>query len=362
MASQKTITQHLIAWYRKYLSDSQAAYLAMLLVLGFAAVILMGQMLMPVLAAIVVAYFLDDLVVLLTGGGANRFYGVIIVYLLFFTVYLIVFFAIVPLLSAQVSDLAQSVPAMLKTGHAMLLELPKRFTVISAEQVDEIMATVRSDLTALGKAAVSLSLSSVTGLITLVVYLIMFPLLVFFFLKDKWTILEWGSRFLPPERGLMTRVWSEMDVQIGNYVRGKVIEFAVIGVACTAAFLVLDLRYAVLLGVLVGVSVIIPYIGATVVTIPVLAVAFFQWGWGTEFIVLTVTYFAIQTIDAVILVPLLFSETNNLHPVAIIVAILFFGGIWGFWGVFFAIPLATLVAILINAWPRVGSDEGTAGT
>ena len=52
-----------------------------------------------------------------------------------------------------------------------------------------------------------------------------------------------------------------------------------------------------------------------------------------------------------VLVPLLFSEAVNLHPVAIVLAVLFFGGIWGLWGVFFAIPLATLIKAIINAWP-----------
>jgi putative permease len=57
-------------------------------------------------------------------------------------------------------------------------------------------------------------------------------------------------------------------------------------------------------------------------------------------------------LDGNVLVPLMFSEAVNLHPVAIIVAILVFGGLWGFWGVFFAIPLATLVQAVLNAWPR----------
>jgi putative permease len=56
----------------------------------------------------------------------------------------------------------------------------------------------------------------------------------------------------------------------------------------------------------------------------------------------------------------MFSEAVNLHPVAIIVAILVFGGLWGFWGVFFAIPLATLVQAVLNAWPR--SVPGSSGT
>jgi putative permease len=70
-------------------------------------------------------------------------------------------------------------------------------------------------------------------------------------------------------------------------------------------------------------------------------------------------YGFIQFLDGNLLVPLLFSEVVNLHPVAIIVAVLFFGGIWGFWGVFFAIPLATLVKAVYNAWPRSALTESS---
>ena len=93
----------------------------------------------------------------------------------------------------------------------------------------------------------------------------------------------------------------------------------------------------------------VPYIGATLVTIPVALVGLIQFGTGDTFLYLIIVYFVIQALDGNLLVPLLFSETNNLHPVAIIAAVLFFGGIWGFWGVFFAIPLATLVVAVIDA-------------
>jgi len=62
-------------------------------------------------------------------------------------------------------------------------------------------------------------------------------------------------------------------------------------------------------------------------------------------------YAFIQFLDGNLLVPLLFSEVVNLHPVAIIVAVVFFGSLWGVWGVFFAIPLATLVQAMLKAWP-----------
>jgi putative permease len=80
-------------------------------------------------------------------------------------------------------------------------------------------------------------------------------------------------------------------------------------------------------------------------------VAYAQWGISDEFVYVLIAYAVIQFLDGNFLVPLLFSEVVSLHPVAIIAAVLFFGGLWGIWGVFFAIPLATLINAVINAWP-----------
>jgi putative permease len=84
----------------------------------------------------------------------------------------------------------------------------------------------------------------------------------------------------------------------------------------------------------------------------VAAVAYVQWGIGSEFYTALVAYGVLQLVDGNVLVPVIFSEAVNLHPVAIIAAVLVFGGIWGLAGVFFAIPLATLVKAIINAWPN----------
>ncbi len=70
-----------------------------------------------------------------------------------------------------------------------------------------------------------------------------------------------------------------------------------------------------------------------------------------------VAYLVIQGLDGNVLVPLLFSEVVDLHPIAIIAAVLVFGALWGFWGVFFAIPLATLVKAVFHAWPTQDPPE-----
>jgi putative permease len=327
--------------------------LALFLVIGFAIVLTMGDMLAPVLASLVIAYLLEGLVAAMERVGVPRLLAVLFVFLVFLLFVVLVLFGLLPLLSRQVTELVQRLPSMISTGQQELMGLPQRYPeLISPEQIQEVMGVIRTEIAAFGQTVLSMSLASVVGVITLAVYLILMPLLVFFFLKDKNLILEWVSQFLPRHRSIAKQVWRDVDRQIGNYVRGKFFEIIIVWAAAFVTFSLLRLDYALLLGVLVGLSVIVPYVGAAVVTFPVLIIAWFQWGWGADFFWLTGAYLVIQALDGNVLVPLLFSEVVNLHPVAIIVAILVFGGLWGFWGVFFAIPLATLVQAVIHAWPK----------
>jgi len=347
------------SWIKKYFSDPQAVYLALLLLAGFSVIILMGKMLLPVFASIVIAYLLESSVQFLERRAVKRTYAVIVVFVLFMAFLVIVMFGLIPLLVRQVGEFIRQLPVMITSGQQALLRLPDIYSFISQDQVRELMAAINSEIGSMSQKVLSQSLASLTSVITLIVYAVLMPLLVFFFLKDKDAILGWFERFLPQKRSLMAQVWHEMDGQLGNYVRGKVWEILIVGVTCGVVFSVLELPYAVLLAALVGLSVVVPYIGAVAVTFPVVLVAFFQWGWSAEFAYLVGAYLVIQAVDASILVPILFSEVVNLHPIAIIVAVLVFGGLWGFWGVFFAIPLATLVQALLTAWPRTLSEPET---
>lgn len=349
-------------WYRKYFSDPESVILAVLLLAGLAVVVFMGNMLAPVLAAAIIAYLLEGLVQMLERHGAPRLPTVIIVFVIFLAFLLLVTFGFIPLLSRQLTQLVQELPVMIAQAQQALLRLPELYPdYVAEDQVKELSAAIRTAVGSLGQRVVSLSLASIAGLFTLLVYLVLVPVLVFFFLKDKAPIFLWLGGVLPRERRLATQIWNEMNVQIGNYVRGKFTEILIVGSVTYLVFALMGLNFAMLLGALVGLSVIIPFIGAAVVTVPVALIAYFQWGWGADFAWLMVAYGIIQALDGNVLVPLLFSEAVNLHPVAIIVAVLVFGGIWGFWGVFFAIPLATLVKAILNSWPRFEDTVADAG-
>jgi len=345
--------QVLANWFRRYFSDPQVLFLAVALLVGFAVVLTMGNMLAPVLASIVLAYLLEGLVSFLQRHGWPRIAGVIVVYVSFILFVSLIAFGVMPLVSRQVTDLVQQLPAMISQGQNVLMGLPERYPeIITPEQIQELIGAIRAEIANFGQQVLSWSLASVVSIITILVYLILVPLLVFFFLKDRELILGWFKRYLPKHRRIADTVWRDVDRQISNYVRGKFWEILIVWAVSYLTFYAFGLNYAMLLSMLVGLSVIIPYIGASVVTVPVLLIAWFQWGWTSAFAWLAVAYFVIQALDGNVLVPLLFSEVVNLHPVAIIVAILVFGGLWGFWGVFFAIPLATLVQAILSAWPR----------
>ena len=339
-------------WYNRHFTDPQTVIFAFILIAGGLLVFVLNTHLMPILVALVIAYLAEGMVVWLHKVNIGRTTAASIVTTLMITAILLTFFVLLPLLSRQISELFREMPSMLSKGQQLLLRLPEQYPdTVSASQIEEVLTLARTELTLLGQRVLSLSVSSVVGIITFLVYMILLPLMVFFFLKDKALIMHWLADFLPEERRLLRTVWAELDIKIASYVRGKVIEVLIIWSASYISFALMGLNYAMLLSLAVGLSVIIPYVGATVVTIPVALIAFFQWGFTAEFGWLMVIYAFIQFLDGNLLVPLLFSEVVNLHPVAIIVAVVFFGSLWGIWGVFFAIPLATLIQAIIKAWP-----------
>jgi putative permease len=340
-------------WYQRYLSEEESV---LLLVLVTGAVILLmtiGDILAPVLAGIVLAYLTQGLSGQLRKIGFPHWLAVAMAYLVFAGIFFGFIFALLPLVWRQLLSLVSEMPDMLERVQQFLGVLPERYPrFISPAQIGELLDMAQVQFAGLGQAVVKGSLASIPGILTVMVYMILIPLLVFFFLKDRQQILDWMGGFLPAERPLLRRIWREMNEQFANYARGKVLEVLIVGAVTYLAFSWLGMDYAALLGLLVGLSVIVPYIGATLVTLPVVIVGFFQWGISPDFYYMMGCYIVIQLFDGNVLVPIIFSEAVNLHPVAIILAVLFFGGVWGMWGVFFAIPLATLIKSIIKAWPK----------
>lgn len=342
------------AWYERRLSNPELIILLMTITLIGVLMLFMGHLITPMVVSIIIAYLLAWPVRQLIKCRFPPLMAVSTVWLLTISVVVFAGLRFFPLVWHQLVSLAYAAPIMVTKAQALVMHLPKKYPdLITHKQILDLISKIQIESAHFGRTILSALISSIPDLIEFVIYFVLVPLLVFFFLKDYEEICGWFSRYIPKNRKLLTQVWREIDQQIGHYIRGKAVEILIVGTLSTAVFAALGLDYALLLGTLMGLSTLIPFVGAVLITIPVVIVGLTQWGMNSDFWYVIIAHSIILILDANVLVPVMFSEKLKLHPVAIILAILVFGGFFGFWGIFFAIPLATVVKAVLNAWPDV---------
>lgn len=349
----------LIEWYRARFSDPNVAVLMVTLLLIFVILYFFHGILTPILFAVALSYLLERPVNILNRWGLPRTVAVSILLLVFLTLLLAISVVLLPLIWQQGISLLTNLPEMLTKLNRYLAALPERYPeLLNAGFFDAVIESIKSRLNVVGNSLLQLSLSSLFGLVSLSVNIVLISLMMFFILKDKTIVLAFCHKLLPKNRRIIDKVATEMDKQISNYLNGKFLEIVLMTIATYLPFWFFGLNYGLLIAVIVGLSVVIPYIGIILATIPVVLISLFQWGFSPDTGYVLLIYAVIQMLDSNIVVPLLFSEKLNLHPLMIVIAVIIFGGLWGFWGIFFAIPLATLVKAIINAWPNKRIPRG----
>ena len=200
-------------WFEKHFSDPQAIMLISILILGVILVLYWGSILTPVLAGIVIAYVLEGLVSRLHRLGMPRFAAFLFSYTLFITALALILFGLVPLIIGQVSQLVTDFPKIFDKVQQLILTIPERYPMFADQEIEKMLGGFSAELVGVGQKLVSVSLSSAVDAFTVMVYLVVVPLLVFFLLKDKTEILDWFRRFVPENRGLAYSVWKEVDVK-----------------------------------------------------------------------------------------------------------------------------------------------------
>ena len=337
---------------KKIFSNEETIVFSLGILLFFIIISYFGSILTPFLISVVVAYLLVGLQKKIQSYNVGENVSLIITFSIFIITGAALIVWLVPLLYIQLQAFVLDVPNLFNNFLEFISDLPAKFPeLVSSEQIAIFFQAVSEEITVIAQNVVKSSISGIQSTITILLYIILFPILVFFFLFDRKNIIDGVLKIIPGKREMFSNVWAEMDIQLSNYVRGKTIEIFIVGIFAAIIFSSLGLKYSALLSVLVGLSVIIPYVGAFLVTIPVVIVGLLQFGLGAQFYILVGLYLLLQALDGNLLVPLIFSETVKLHPVVIIFAVFIFGSMFGFWGVFFSIPIATFIKAVWNAWP-----------
>ena len=184
-------------WFQRYLSHPEAVSLLFTLIFAAIAVFVLGNILVPIMASVIIAYMLNGFVVRMEKWKMPHFLSFLIAYLFFIAVFLVLFVWLLPLLFQQLASFIKEVPIMFNKGQNFIVSLQANHPdIFSAEQLQRAIAQFNTYMTNLGQLMLSYSISSINNVITIIIYVILVPLLVFFFLKDRKRIGHWC--YLPP--------------------------------------------------------------------------------------------------------------------------------------------------------------------
>ena len=339
--------------FRKIFSNEETLVFGMLLTVAFLILFFLGNILTPFLISIIFAYLLVGMQKRLEDYGFNSTIALILTYSFFLLLGITLMVWLGPLVYQQLQSLILEIPRWVNAFMIFAQNVPEKYPdLVSSDQITAFLQSLSGQITAISQDFLKASIAGIQNTVTIAINLILLPILVFFFLFDREPIISGFLNILPKERAMLKKVWIEMDGQLSNYARGKAIEIVIVGLTAAILFMYFGLEYIALLSVFVGFSVLIPFLGAFIVTLPVAAVGLLQFGLSFDFWFLMGAYLVLQILDGYLLVPILFSDAVKLHPVIIMLAVFVFGGMFGFWGVFFAIPIATLIKAIWNSWPE----------
>ena len=173
-------------WIDRYFSDEEALFLFLLLAGGLLVILFLGQPLAPVIASVILAFLMQGVVDWLQRRGVAHLLAVSAVFVLFIGFLSAFLVFVLPIIWQQMVNLFNEAPRMVSEVQNLLLVLPERYPeLISETQVREIISAAATELSRLGQWVLTFSLNSITSIITLLIYLILVPILVFFFLKDR---------------------------------------------------------------------------------------------------------------------------------------------------------------------------------
>ena len=343
---------HLSNILKRIFSNEETIVFSLIILLTLIIFSLFIGVLTPFIISVIVAYLLVGLQKKIETYNVSENLATILAFSIFIIIGAAMFIWLIPLLYVQLQSFVLDIPRLFNEFLNFVSTIPAAFPdLLDSDQISLFFQAVSSELSSITQNIVKSSISGIQSTITVLLYIILFPILVYFFLFDRKNIIEGCLKVIPGDRAMLSQVWSEMDVQLSNYVRGKVLEIFIVGIAAAVLFASFGLNYGALLAVLVGLSVLIPYVGAFSITIPIVIIGILQFGLGSQFYLLIGLYFLLQFLDGNLLVPIIFSEAVKLHPIVIILAVFLFGSMFGFWGVFFSIPLATFIKAVWNAWP-----------
>ena len=330
-------------------STNKLIKIALLLIIALLFVIFLfaiSNIVKLVIIAALLAYVLDPLANFLESRGMSRTAATIGIFLLLIAVIGISYIMFLPILSEEISTLKagfSSEKAELMVSHLENF-LVSNLSFLGIKDLD-LLNRIHGITANIGDWMFTHILDAASVILSI----ILIPFIVFFLIKD-------GRRFkkefvsIVPNRyfEISLYILHKVNIQVGNYLRGQVLDATIVGIFTTCALWLLGVKYFFVIGVFAGIANIIPYFGPiTGATIAVI-VSILQTGSFNLAFYVIVAFTIIKLIDDTIILPVVMSRSVRISPLTVLLAIMIGGKLFGILGMLLSVPIAGFMKVIIN--------------
>lgn len=314
----------------------------------------LGDVILPFVLGGAIAYCLDPIADRLERLGLSRVAAVAVITLVATLAFILLFLLVIPTLIQQTAQLIETAPDVFN-------RLQNALTTRFPELMDET-STIRQQLIAIGETIQSKGgelvngvLSSALGLINMLIFLVVVPVVAFYLLLDWDNMTAKIDEMLPRDHlPVVRRLASQVDKTLASFIRGQGTVCLILGTYYAISLMLAGLNFGLVVGFIAGLVSFIPYIGALVGGVLAIGLALFQfWGDWVSIGIIGGIFMVGQFLEGNILTPKLVGNSVGLHPVWLLFALSVFGSLFGFVGMLIAVP----VAAMIGVFARYGIEQ-----
>jgi len=312
----------------------------------------------PFVLGIVLAFILEPPVCFLERRHVPRLAAILIVYAGVGLLVAVMLLELVPVFVRQLTILADTLPRLAAQVEGFLLEVQARYAQAGLppqvrQFLDDVVGRAETRLLSF----IQTILSGLFGAVSTVLTLLLAPFLAFYLLRDRDAIRGWFVSAMPVStRGDTLRAVAEVNHVVAGFIRGQLLVAVMVGVLVGLATYLIGLPFSAILGVIAGVTNIIPYFGPVIGGVP--AVAFALLDSPGLAVKTVIALFLVQQIDSLFITPRLVGRGVGLHPLVVVFSLLAGGEIFGIVGVLAAVPTVALARIVLrHVFARLVADQ-----
>lgn len=304
------------------------------------------KLFLPFIFACLIAYLLFPIIDKLHSYNVHKGFTVILIYVIFLGGTAGLIYLLYPAIVHQLRDLNNYLPQLIAMYEDVIYQVYESTSLLPEavhDQFDRLINKIESSLeNILGKLV-----GGFTRVFDLIIFISVVPVLIFYFLKDYTKIKSYLTRFIPRKyRRYVRTIMQAVDQGLGNYIRGQLLVSLFVSLMTLIIFELLQVKYALLLAIIMGLTNIIPYFGPLIGSIPAIAITITE---STQLVLLTLgATFLIQLIENNLISPYIVGKSINIHPVAIIFVLLLGGQVGGIIGMIIAVPSLTIINIIVS--------------